>query len=189
MKVVQIGTNNGNDDVRTFCLSQKPDFILLVEPFKIHIDYIKKNYESLIDNVVIEDLAIFPDDSKETVELYYTKEEESCNFQVTSVDLTHVLKHFPHLRYLDRFEAQCMTLNKLFDKYNLKIIDYLFLDIEGIDFEVLTSIDFDKYDIKHLQIEHLHLNHQQLIDFMTSKGYKRGVAYDSTGFDTMFDKI
>jgi FkbM family methyltransferase len=192
--IVQIGTNNGNDDVRNFCISVKPDFILLVEPFKIHIDSIKKNYESLINNVVIEDIAIFPDETKETVKLFYTiedgpKKAPDCSFQVTSVNSTHVIKHYPHLTDLDSFEAKCMTLNKLFDKYNLRKIDYLFLDIEGIDFEVLISIDFDKYDIKHLQIEHLHLDNQKLIEFMTSKGYIRGIAFDSKGFDMMFDKL
>ena len=42
MNIVQLGTNNGNDDVKEFCLLKNPEKIILIEPFKIHIDEIKK---------------------------------------------------------------------------------------------------------------------------------------------------
>ena len=193
MIVVQIGTNNGNDHVRDFCLRNKPSQIILVEPFSIHVDEINKNYKD-IDNFQIEILAITPDNEKEKI-LYYSIMDglvrgPECSYQVTSIKPEHLLKHDYNLNTLREFKVQSMTLNELFLKHNLRQIDYLFLDIEGIDFEVLETIDFDKFDIKNIQIEILHLDKNLLYNFMTSKGYiSTKTSFDKHRFDELFTKI
>jgi FkbM family methyltransferase len=193
MIVVQIGTNNGNDHVRDFCLKNKPSQIILVEPFSIHIDEINKNYKD-IDNFHIETLAITPDDDKEKT-LYYSVMDgpvrgPECSYQVTSIKPEHLLKHDYTLNMLREFKVSSMTLNELLLKHNLIKVDYLFLDIEGIDFEVLQTIDFVKFDIRNIQIEVLHLDKNILYNFMTSKGYtSTKTSFDKHGFDELFTKL
>ena len=81
-----------------------------------------------------------------------------------------------------------MTLNKLFEKYNITEIDYLFLDIEGIDFEVLQTIDFNRVNIKNIQVEFLHMDTAILLKFMKDKGYTKGQTIGTTTYDWLFYK-
>ena len=190
MKVVQIGTNDGDDDIREFCLNVRPDFVLLVEPFNYHLNKIKENYSDIIKNVYIENIAIHPTDNLRSVKLFYSERDGiDHKYQITSMIPEHLIKHGADSSELKTFEVPSLTINALFDKYSLKHIDYLFLDIEGIDFEVLKSINFEKYDIKHLQIEHIHLNLEELKFFMRKKGYvTTSRAIDTTGYDILFRK-
>lgn len=196
MKVVQIGTNDGEDDVNRFCKQERPEFILLVEPFDYHTHKIKKNYAEIMDSVHLETIAIHPTENLDSVTLYYAERNGPAgrhnyhHYEVASIISEHVVKHGYSTDELKSFSVPAVTLSTLFDKYSLSVIDYLFLDIEGIDFEVLRSINFEKYDIKHLQIEHLHLNKNELVKFMEDKGYKVAAkAIDTTGYDTLFDKL
>jgi hypothetical protein len=100
-----------------------------------------------------------------------------------------LVKHGYAAETLKTIQVPAMTLNDLLAKYRCEQLDFLFLDVEGIDFEVLRSIDFELFDITHLQVEHLHLDREELISFMASKGFsplERGIDY--YGYDTMFKK-
>lgn len=193
MIVVQIGTNNGNDHVREFCLKNKPSKIILVEPFSIHYDEIKKNYNE-IENVIIEMIAISPNNEK-LATLFYSVMDgpvrgPNCSYQVTSMVADHLLKHDYELSDLRPFTCEAMTINELFIKHNLNKIDYLFLDIEGIDFEILEMINFSKFDIKNIQIEILHIDRNKLNIFMNNHGYScMNTTYDKEGFDMLYTKI
>jgi len=187
--VVQIGTNTGNDHVRDLCKRIKPSFILLVEPFDIHLNSIKKNYNG-IRNVAYEHIAIMPVPT-DTSTLYFADRDGPSGhplhtFEVTSVLPDHLLKHGYAQSELKSVTVNCKTMSQLFDTYSLKKIDYLFLDIEGIDFEVLKSIDFKTYDIRNLQIEFLHLDRDVLVAFMTANGYSVGISLHRN--DMMFVK-
>jgi FkbM family methyltransferase len=192
MKIVQVGTNNGADHVRDFVKKQSNvDFLLLVEPFSIHNVDIEKNYQDIKYN--IENVAITADSDK-VKQLFYAEADgpernPQQSFQVASVVPEHLYKHGHRPHTLKSVTVNCLTINELFDKYQLKHIDYLFLDIEGIDFEVLTSIDFKNVVIDNLQVEHLHLDYKKLIDFMESVGFVSGVSLDYHVFDTMFKRV
>lgn len=193
MIVVQIGTNNGNDHVRDFCLKHKPSKIILVEPFSIHKSEIIKNYDG-IDNVIIETLAITADDDKQKTLFYSTMDGPirgpMCSYHVTSIKPEHLLKHNYSRDTLRSFTVDSITMNELFIKHNLDTIDYVFLDIEGIDFEVLQTIDFKRFNIKNLQIEVLHLNKSLLYNFMSRSGYiSTHTTLDKHGFDELFTKV
>lgn len=194
MIILQIGTNNGKDHVNRLCIETNPDRIILVEPFTIHNESIKENYNNLIDKVIIENIAIVEENSDtKIIEFYWSHSDgpvrgPECSYQVASIKKEHLLKHGYTSNEITSLSVPTMTINQLIDKYNLNTIDYLFLDVEGIDFEILTSINFEKYDIKHLQVEHLHLDYNKLIEFMTNKGYKISKTLDDHCYDTMFIK-
>jgi FkbM family methyltransferase len=191
MIVVQIGTNTGNDHVLRMCKEQEFEMILLVEPFDIHNQTIHSNYSG-IANYTIDNVAIVPT-STPWVDLYYTDNDGPANhpkksFEVASIRPDHLVKHNYSYHSLSKVRVPSLTMNEYLDKYSLRRIDYLFLDIEGIDFEVLETIDFDRFDIRNLQIEHLHLDFTQLVRFMASKGYSPREGIDLCGYDTMFLK-
>jgi FkbM family methyltransferase len=78
-------------------------------------------------------------------------------------------------------KTPCFILNDVLEK-NLKddTIDYLSLDVEGHEFTILNTIDFNKWKFKLMTIEHnLYCSGSEqknkIFDLLTSKGYTRVV--------------
>ena len=80
---------------------------------------------------------------------------------------------------------RCLSPNQLFEKYNLSLIDLLYVDVEGLDEIVIHSIGFDRYEIKKLVYEHLHINNKRTKDFLRNKGY---TEFTTVGYNTVCEK-
>ena len=50
-------------------------------------------------------------------------------------------------------EVDCFTLNSLTEKFGISEIDFLSIDTEGGELEILKSIDFDRTPVKVLSVE------------------------------------
>jgi FkbM family methyltransferase len=68
-------------------------------------------------------------------------------------------------------KVPCFPLNELTDKHDINYVDYLSIDTEGNEFEILSSIDFSKLKIDLITVEN---NYKKLniYNFLTSRGYK-----------------
>jgi hypothetical protein len=69
----------------------------------------------------------------------------------------------------------CFPLESLMAALNRTRIDYLSLDIEGAELDVLKTIPWDRLDIRILSVEYASfgpLGKQAYEDFMKSKGYE-----------------
>jgi len=152
MNLVQLGANSGDDHVLRFIKESniKFDNILLVEPMPLVINKLKENYKD-IENVSIEELAIVSDESLEEVNIYYDK--ESPNHEVSSLDKKHLKDHGPGDERISQFTVKAMTFDKLLTKHELININYLYTDCEGMDFKILLSIDFEKFNIENIFFE------------------------------------
>lgn len=68
------------------------------------------------------------------------------------------------------------TLNptQLLDRFKAPpVIDYLSLDVEGCEFEILSAIDLDRYKILLMTIEHNHqeLKKSRIREYVAARGY------------------
>jgi len=74
-----------------------------------------------------------------------------------------------------KYTVQTISLNDLLQKHRApKRIDYLSIDTEGSEYEILKAFDFNEYDIRIITVEHNYTPHRQLIyDLLTSYGFKR----------------
>ena len=74
-----------------------------------------------------------------------------------------------------RYEVNTISLVDLLDKYKApKIIDYLSIDTEGSEWEILQVFDFDKYKFRVITCEHNYSSKRKLIhNLLSSHGYKR----------------
>ena len=76
---------------------------------------------------------------------------------------------------------ECDTLNSILynNSYKQKI-DYLSLDIEGMEYEALKSLDFNYWDIKLITVEHNlyctnDIEKNKIYDLLSSKNFERVV--------------
>lgn len=163
MKLVQIGSNKGNDDLTDYLKKHHKDleFGLFVEANSLHISDLKKCYEDY-SNVFFENTAIkVPSHSDNTLEFFYHTKDAPL-YAITSCKIEHIFKHIemcPHLigGEIKTFKVPCLTIDELFEKYQIQELDWLLLDVEGIDSELLLSTDWSKYNIKRIEFESLHL--------------------------------
>jgi len=162
MRIVQIGSNKGNDDLSEYLKYNVSDltFGLFVEPNSFCISDLKNCYSNY-NNVFIENVAIkTPFQDEQELEIFYNTYDHSM--EISSCKLSHVQTHTywcPEIKdgEIKSFKVPCLTLENLLDKYKIKHLDWLLLDIEGIDAEVLLSFNWEKYSIKKIEFEHLHL--------------------------------
>lgn len=61
-------------------------------------------------------------------------------------------------------------LNTILDKYNIKNIDFLSIDTEGSELDILKTLDFNNYSIDVITIED-NYNDKKLMDFFISRNY------------------
>jgi FkbM family methyltransferase len=72
-------------------------------------------------------------------------------------------------------EVDTITLLDLLQRHDApRQIDYLSLDTEGSEAEILGAFDFSAYDVALISVEHNHTEKEPEIDqFMTAAGYRR----------------
>ncbi len=174
--VVQIGANQGNDELTELLKGKHIEKLILVEPLDIHNDNLKQCYSN-IKEVHIENIAIIDNPNQKEVSFYFHKEDRIeygwGNHEISTLDKNHILKHGKTEEGIVEIKVPSMTINDLLDKYNLKNIDILFMDVEGFDHNILLSIDYNKYSIKDLYFENLHLiDRNQTEEFIKSKGFQ-----------------
>jgi hypothetical protein len=83
---------------------------------------------------------------------------------------------------IEDIPVECKSLDNLLNKYNVNVIDYLSIDTEGAEYEILQSLDFDKLNIRLMSVEHN--KDYQVRNLLISKGYK----YCPVGFDVFYYK-
>ena len=162
--------------------------VFVVEANPKNIEKLNKSYKNY-NNVKILNFAISSNNS-DKLTLYYV-EEDSPHYQVCSSNINHVKKHYPN-EVIKKFDIESIFINDFFKKYSINQIDHLSIDIEGLDYDVLMSIDFSKFIIENISIEYLHLTKFQkinLINFLSKRGYSYyGYGYDHNNFDYLFVK-
>jgi FkbM family methyltransferase len=75
----------------------------------------------------------------------------------------------------ERYPVSTVSLADLLAHWSApRRIDYLSIDTEGSEFDILQSFDFSAYDIRLITVEHNHTDKRQaLFDLLAAKGYQR----------------
>lgn len=179
MNIVQIGTNKAHDYLSDIVHSYQQNSIhhlILVEPFAYHNLSIQNCYSRFRDNLCIENIIITPNtnhDKQEQIWYHDLDSQHSNAYELASLNPKHAhnIRNNYQLNDMKNLWLDCYTINELFDKYNLIDIHTLAIDTEGFDDQIIYSINFDKYKITTILYEHLHINKEQLREFLKNKGY------------------
>ncbi len=80
-----------------------------------------------------------------------------------------------------KYEVESISLSDLLVAHNSPtMIDYLSIDTEGSELEILSTFDFKKYRIGIISVEHnFETNREKIYDLLTANGYTRKHRYIS----------
>ena len=144
----------------------KNDNILLVEPVPYNFAVLKNKF-SENKNISICINAVFSENKKKN--FYFVKEDSITKLGkhwasgIGSFDKQHILNH-KSKRFqitendIEKVEIEFITFDNLIEKYQIKSIDNLQVDVEGAEFEILNSINFEKISINSIQFESKHFD-------------------------------
>jgi FkbM family methyltransferase len=83
--------------------------------------------------------------------------------------------------YIKEEKVECISFGSLLDRYHVAKINWLQIDTEGYDFEIIKMFDFEKMKPEVIVYEHFHLSEEDLMQceiFLNSNNYltkKNGV--------------
>ena len=163
--LVVIGAHSGIGLTSLFD-EYKEKNILLVEPVPYNISLLKSNTDKY-KNISIEASAI--SEKSEIKKFYFVKPESIKKLgkhwasEIGSFDKDHILNH-NNKRFLvtesdiEEVNIHYLTFSDLIIKYFILSIDLLHIDVEGSEFAILNSINFEKIEIKKIIFEYKHFD-------------------------------
>ena len=162
--------------------------ILLVEPVPYNYEVLHSEYKDDTKITICKNAII--DKSKKDF-FYYVKKESITKLgkhwasQIGSFDKNHILNH-KNKRFdikeddIETIQIEFITFDDLIQKYSIKSIDKLQIDVEGAEYKILNSINFHKIEINKILFESKHFDGtfiegkklQEIEEKLKSNGYK-----------------
>lgn len=190
---VQIGANDGlSDDPINHFINKYNWSGILVEPLKDLMEKLKRTYSNS-PNLIFENSAISPDK-----ELNYIKRvNPAADLKKIDTELIQGLATLtPNKNILDKDKStsifgkkisnliqeniieekvNVISFSELIEKYKIKEIDLLQIDVEGYDFTIINSIDFQVCKPRIIHTEFYNLYEEEkiaYINLLTANNYK-----------------
>lgn len=173
MKILQIGCNNGKDHVFEYVKNHDNiTQVILTDASPEAIARCKETYSDIPNSTFLHS-AVVTDDS-EFVDLFMPANDNSS--QHSSLNFDHLVKH--HHKNINNIKIPAININILLETY--KSIDRLYIDTEGLDAQLVSSINFSKYQIPYIFFEFVHsdgpfntgTNLERATNILTNNGYK-----------------
>lgn len=175
---VEFGATNGIELSNTYLLEKEFNWTgILAEPARCWHELLRKNR-----NASIETRCVWRDSNSSLLFNEVQFAEYSTVSTYTGTDL-----HVELRRNGREYPVETISLLDLLDKYNApEIIDYLSIDTEGSEFEILEAFDFSKYKFRVITCEHNYTPmRQKIFELLSARGYSR-VLQDISYFDDWY---
>jgi len=185
VKVVQIGTGCAWDDLSDIIKDQQPEILILVEPLRVHNTSIRECYKHVKNKHVL-NLAIST--GQEQTITFYHHLDDGPLFEVAGTSKEHIIKHGLDPDRILQSNVESIRINQLLEKYNLNLLDILYIDAEGMDDDIIKDLDLGKYLVRKIYFENLHLKNHDIYDFLENKGYEITQFTGKNGWTSMAEK-
>lgn len=165
---IEIGAANGINLSNTYLLEKKFNWNgIVVEPARIWKEEISNNRNCIISyDCIYSETGI-------KVEFLETDKPEfsTVNIDNKSKDIHESYR----LKNNKKYELSTLSFADFSIKYKLpKKIDYLSIDTEGTELDILKSINLNNFDIKLITVEHNFTEKREAIySYLNNQGYKR----------------
>ena len=164
-KLVVIGAHFGvwlKDEVSKY----KKDNILLVEPVPYNYEVLEEEYKNF-NNIKICTNAVI--DNNKIQDFYYVKAKSIHKLGkhwasgIGSFNKQHILDHRSK-RFkiededIEEIKIEFITFDMLIEKFLIRSIYKLQIDVEGAEYKILNSIDLSKINIEQILFESKHFD-------------------------------
>jgi FkbM family methyltransferase len=174
---VEVGAANGVKGSNTLYFEQMGWKSLCIEPNPKQFDSLEK-YRKNISHYAVSDKR-----GKMNLTVFDVGERNIMS-SLTSLNpderLVEAHAHIINEKYGVEVEVETLPNVLEMAKYPT-IIDFISIDTEGTEIDVLKGFNFDKYDVKLFVVEN-NYNDSNISDFMESKGYKKDQRYKINDF-------
>lgn len=175
LRFVQIGANDGvfSDPIREYILARGWHGVL-VEPQPDVFERLKLNYPGAADRLTFEQVAIGPEG---TLTLYRPPKGKADDWGLSVVSADpRVAARSLHISHdqLERIEVPSIPLSALMERHGIEQLDVLQIDVEGLDWQVLQTLDFDRLRPTLIQFESGHMPRSQITEAvheLNARGY------------------
>lgn len=182
---VEFGACDGLELNNTFLLENEFNWSgILAEPSIGWHENLFKNRKCVIDT-----RAVYSESNKNIEFIEVDKELNT----LSGIKNENFLKNFNDIRLNTKnkkYLVKTVTLIDLLKENNApNKIDYLSIDTEGTEYEIIKNFNFDSYDISIITIEHFfnELEKQKIYDLLVKNGYSR-VLTEISGQDDWYVK-
>lgn len=160
---VEFGATNGIDLSNSYLLEKQFGWVgILAEPSR-------NWHKELINNrsCFVEKKAVWSNSNQKVKFL------QSHSPELSTID--SFKKSDTHLRKGETYEVETISLIDLLAKYDAPdFIDYLSIDTEGSELDILSGFDFNLYKFNIITVEHNYSEKRETINnLLTSNGYNR----------------
>lgn len=163
---VEFGATNGRTNSNTYLLEDGYGWTgILAEPNPVWHADLARNRACTIEHRCIAAR------SGETVEFLATDDPELSALATCAAN-----DHFAAVRSAaPRIEVETLSLNDLLAQHRApRQIDYMSVDTEGSELEIMSAFDFSRYDVQLFSIEHNNTANEAGLDaLMQARGYHR----------------
>jgi FkbM family methyltransferase len=199
---IQIGSGAGDKDKRANYRDGFTEFIkkqdknciakiICVEPNPINIPLLKEAWKDY-PMAEIYQIGIRPNNVSKKYLTFYYAEEDAPHYQTFSANKEHVKKHYPN-SVIQSIDIETLTLEEfILEKVKNNRIELLALDIEGVDSEVILSVNWREVNLHRLSFEFIHLGSytEEVLKHLGRSGFMFvGMGLDPNGFDLLYEKI
>lgn len=165
---VDIGAHDGITFSNTYLLEQRGWTGVVIEPNPIVYEKLSKNRKCITVQGCITSV------SGKAIFRVITGYSEMLSGLITEYDARHLERINREIKsrggdYRD-IEVDCYNLVDVLQKHGISHVDYLNIDIEGAEYRVLQSIDFNNIEIGVIGVENNYRD-WRIPRFLTSKGY------------------
>lgn len=163
---VEFGATDGVSLSNTYLMEKHLGWIgILAEPAACWHDALRRNRSSIIDKRCVWR------SSGETVQF---KQAAAAEFSTMS-QYSDADGHYEMRRRGKTYSVETVSLNDLLSFHHAPLqIDYLSIDTEGSEFEILQHFDFTQHQITVITCEHnFTASRQQVYELLVGKGYTR----------------
>jgi FkbM family methyltransferase len=141
---------------------------ILVEPAKCWHDSLRSVRSSIVDTRCV----------------WSSTGEQLAFLESTSATLSTVLSSSPKDKHTqernkgDIYYVESVSLTDLLEEYNAPDdIDYISIDTEGSEYEIISNHDFSKFSFKFITVEHNFTElRERIFSLLTREGYQRRYA-------------
>ena len=175
---VEIGAGDGVKISNTYLLEKADWQGIIVDP----VNYSSENIK--LRKCIKDKRAVY---SKSGLKLQFLAVEPIPESSLQGENFSGILEHIgDYGKTLPNkiIDVETVSLNDLLEQYNApNKIDYISIDTEGAEFEIINNFDFNKYDVEIFTIEHNYASFREdVIKLLNDKKYFRLPNVTQGGF-------